>query len=87
MLSNTMKNKWMISCDDATRLMAYREEKRMGLSTWLKLRVHTFLCVFCRRFEKQMKLLRRESRHLHSSEELKPEAREKIRNLLREKDS
>lgn len=49
----------LIACRHATRLISVREEKPLGaLDRWL-LKLHLGWCLACRRFERQVRFLRR----------------------------
>lgn len=83
----------MLTCKDASRLISRGQE--LPLSSWdrLGLRLHLWMCANCRRFERQLAMLRHALRMLgrRAEEEddganFPPEARERIRKTLAERD-
>ena len=83
----------MLSCKDASRLVSDSQERELGLRERLNLRIHLWMCVNCRRFERQILFMRKAlhllSRHAESDMddiELPAEARERIRKVLNEGD-
>ena len=52
----------MLSCHDATRMISEAQERRLGQMERVSLRLHLALCAACRRFERQLPLLRRAMR-------------------------
>ena len=83
----------MLSCKDASRLTSDSQERKLGLRERLNLRMHLWMCVNCRRFERQIQFMRK-ALHLLSRRaesdmddiELSAEARERIRKALNERD-
>ena len=78
-------NRKMLTCKDASRLISEGQERHLRLRERWGLRLHLWLCVNCRRFERQIHLLRRALRKLARRAEtdtqgpdLSPEARERI---------
>lgn len=51
----------MISCREATRLELQREDRRLSLVERLMLRLHQRACSRCRRFARQVALMRQAS--------------------------
>lgn len=83
----------MLTCKDASRLVSEGLERPLGLRERWALRLHLWICDNCRRFERQMRLLRQALRHLarrmetqSQSPDLSPAARERIRKALAERD-
>lgn len=83
----------MLTCKDATRLVSESQERNLGFRERWALRVHLWMCDNCRRFERQIRLLRQAMRimaHRPDSEspavELPAEARERIRQAIAERD-
>jgi hypothetical protein len=79
----------MLTCKDASRLISEGQERHLRLRERWGLRLHLWLCVNCRRFERQIHLLRRAVRRLAQQAEanmqgpdLSPEARERILTAL-----
>ena len=52
----------MLSCHDATRMMSEAQERRLGVLERVSLRLHLAICAACRRFDRQLPLLRRAMR-------------------------
>lgn len=84
----------MLTCKDASRLISERQERSLGIGELWALRLHLWLCVSCRRFARQLGLLRRVLRTLLrrmetdvDGPELAPEARERIRKVLAERNA
>ncbi len=72
----------MISCNEATLLMAKKEEGKLSLMARIKLSWHTSMCVLCKKFEKQSLEIAKEARHVMAEEEMPFFTREKIGRLL-----
>nr|WP_255719530.1 zf-HC2 domain-containing protein [Pelomonas sp. P8] len=51
----------MISCREATRLTLEGEDRRLPLTERLSLRLHRRVCTNCRRFARQVALMREAS--------------------------
>jgi predicted anti-sigma-YlaC factor YlaD len=84
----------MLTCKDASHLISQRLERPLGWRERMGLRLHLLMCQYCRRFERQMALLRTALRKLGERSEaeqqdidLPPEARERIRQALAERDA
>jgi len=82
----------MLTCKDASHLISERQERPLGFRERWGLRMHLWLCVNCRRFERQLALMRHVLRLLgrHAevdadSTDFPPEARERIRKALAER--
>jgi hypothetical protein len=48
----------MKSCKDVHRLVIEAQDRKLGFTERLSLRMHLMLCTACRRFDAQMNLLR-----------------------------
>ena len=79
----------MLTCKDASRLVSESQERSLRFGERWGLRLHLWICVNCRRFERQLHLLRQALRRLARAEatltqsaRLSPEARERIRRAL-----
>lgn len=77
----------MVNCREATFLMAKKEEGKLTLLEKMKLSMHTSMCSFCKKFEKQTSKIGRESRHVHTEKDLPVLAKEKIERMLEEHSS
>jgi hypothetical protein len=82
----------MLTCKDASHLISERQERPLGVRERWSLRMHLWLCVNCRRFERQLALMRQALRLLGkraeadaASSDLPPGARERIRKALAER--
>lgn len=82
----------MLSCKDTTRLVSDSQERKLSLRERLNMRMHLWMCVNCRRFERQMHFMRKAlhllGRRAESDTdgiELSAEARERIRKALNER--
>lgn len=83
----------MLTCKGASRLLSEGLERRLGWRERWALRLHLWLCDNCWRFERQLRLLRRALRYLSRRAEtdphgpqLSPDARERLREALAERD-
>lgn len=79
------------SCREASRLQSEALDHALTPMQRFGLRVHLILCKWCRRYGKQLRFLR-EAAHEHPDEltdatpqKLAPEARERLKNALRDK--
>ncbi|MBU1664949.1 MAG: zf-HC2 domain-containing protein [Gammaproteobacteria bacterium] len=86
----------MLTCKDASHLISENQERPLGIWERWGLRLHLLMCVSCRRFERQMALMRQALRMLGqraeadaqddgNSADFPPEARERIRKALAER--
>ena len=75
-------------CRSATRLQSETLDHRLKFSQRLGLRIHLILCRWCRRYARQLGFLRKAAKHCndpHSpAQPLRPEARERIKQAVRE---
>lgn len=83
----------MLNCRDASRLISQRQDRPLGFRARLALRLHLWMCVSCRRFARQIDLIRLALRGLGRRIEsdgpgpdLSPEARARIRESLAGRD-
>ncbi|MCU0834719.1 MAG: hypothetical protein MUC77_09840 [Chromatiaceae bacterium] len=83
----------MLTCKDASHLLSERQERPLGLRERCALRLHLWMCVSCRRFARQLGLLRRGMAALRQQlrgetrrAELSDEARARIRRALAERE-
>jgi hypothetical protein len=47
-------SKRMIACDEASYLISFREDQRLGFRRWVQLRMHLLGCHLCRKYAKQI---------------------------------
>ena len=77
-------------CHDITRLLSQSMERSLPLRTRLLIRLHFSICVWCKRYDGQLKLLRKYSSELaekgcdRGRETLSPSARERLSKALEE---
>lgn len=82
----------MLTCKDASRLVSEGQERKLGFRERLGLRLHLWMCAQCRRFERQIQLLRLALRRMaaqidvDTQTSLTPEARERIHKAIVEQD-
>lgn len=88
--------KEVLTCKGASHLISESRERPLGIWERWGLRLHLWMCVNCRRFERQMALMRQALRMLGrraeadahgdgNSADLPPQARERIRKALAER--
>lgn len=77
----------MISCREATYLMAKKEEGKLSFAARVKLPMHTSMCSLCKKFEKQTSQIGKESIHVHAEDNLPVFAKERIERMLEEHSS
>jgi anti-sigma factor ChrR (cupin superfamily) len=74
----------MLNCKEATLLMAKKEEGKLSFIGKLQLSMHTSMCSFCRKFEKQTKQISKESKHVHAEESMSAAANDRIIKMIDE---
>ena len=47
----------MIACDEASFLISYRYDHRLGPYRWMQLKMHLLSCHLCRKYESQIEQL------------------------------
>src|SRR5207342_502274 len=78
------------NCREATRLQSEALDRPLRLGQRIGLRIHLVLCKWCRCYGKQIGFLRAAAHQLEEHEQclppqsLRPEARERIKQRLRE---
>jgi len=86
----------MLTCNDASHLISEHQERPLDFWERWSLRMHLWMCLSCRRFERQLALMRQALRMLGQRAEadaqgdgnnvdFPPEARERIRKALAER--
>lgn len=83
----------MLTCKDASRLVSETQDRRLGFRESWGLRLHLWICDNCRRFERQIRMLRQAMRTLARRVEtdtqgpdLSPAAYARIRKAVAERD-
>jgi len=74
----------MYNCKEATLQMAKKEEGKLSFMEKMKLFLHTSMCSFCKKFEKQTNQIARESKHIHAEEKMSVTAKNRIIKLIDE---
>jgi hypothetical protein len=84
----------MLTCKDASHLVSHGQDRALSFRERWGLRVHLWMCGNCRRFERQIALMRRLLRLSNRRDEaeaaeqaLSAEARERISQALAEQQS
>jgi len=96
-LLESIKMRWVVwvwnhtpNCAEMSRLASHSFEQPPSLALRLKMRLHHLICVWCQRYEKQLKFLHRAAPHTHddldllSVRGLSTEARQRLVQRLRE---
>ena len=52
-------SKRMIACDEASFLISYRSDQRLGFFRWWQLKIHLLSCHLCRKYARQIGQLNR----------------------------
>ena len=82
MVKGLMMKYLMVSCREATLMMAKRDEGQLGLLGQIKLMVHTSMCSVCKKFDKQV----REIAHHAAKEDIETglpaEAKDRLGHFL-----
>ena len=80
----------MLSCKDTSRLISEGQERQLSLKERINLRLHVWMCNNCRRFEKQIVIMRKVMLQEWTQDtpptnnQLPGEAQERIRQTLKE---
>lgn len=84
----------MLTCKQASQLVSELQERELSRRERWALKTHLWICISCRRFSRQLNLLRRALRLMAQGEEtqqhgpeLSPQARQRIRRALAEDDN
>ena len=72
----------IIPCKQATYLIVKREERSLTLKEIYQLIVHLIVCVFCRRFLEQSRLISKGARRLTFADTLSAEEKRKMQESL-----
>jgi len=83
-----------LSCREAIRLISEGMDHPLPLWQWIGLRVHLFACLWCERYKRQLLFIRNALRQRpdglvgdEPSAGLPPQARERLTQALRQKQS
>lgn len=83
----------MLTCKDVSHLISESQERPLGFRERWGLRLHLSMCAACRSFKRQVVLMRKALRELGeraeadaASTDFPPEAHERIRKALAERD-
>ena len=57
-LSSRVFHRLFLSCRQASELMSHAQDEPLGAFARLRLAAHLAVCTYCRRFERQLALLR-----------------------------
>jgi hypothetical protein len=72
----------IIPCKQATLLICKKQEHSLTLRERFQLYVHLYLCVFCRRFLKQTRMISKEAGKVASEQKLSEEEKRKMSKNL-----
>jgi hypothetical protein len=72
----------MVSCREATFMMAKRDEGRLGLADRVKLLIHTSMCSVCKKFDRQVGEIARQGPHLETDAGMPDETKNRLGNML-----
>ncbi len=92
----SLKKRWVVwvwqhtpRCTEILRLASQSLEQPLSFRTRLKMRLHFLICVWCERYDKQLKFLHRACSHASHPDEILPgrglsaEARQRIVQRLK----
>ena len=84
-----MMNHWMFRCKDVSQKVSESMDTILPLHQRAAIRFHLVMCRYCARFYRQLKMLRKLSRHpdgglppAESSEILSPDAKQRIKESM-----
>ena len=79
----------MFTCHDMTRLISQAQDGVLPRTTRWRMKLHFFLCVWCRRYRRQLGLLRRAFTRLPEldapEEKLPPNVKARLKEKLQER--
>jgi hypothetical protein len=85
-----MMSHWMFNCKEVTQLVSESLDRELPLYRRFLIRMHLYMCKYCLRFEKQLRIIRNISRNqelqdstLDQSVVLPPEAYERIKHSIK----
>jgi uncharacterized membrane protein len=77
-------------CVEVTRLLSEGMDRPLPWWTYVKLRLHFLVCTYCKRYGEHLRFLRHAGHHYcehsdeASGEQMPPEARQQIKQMLRD---
>jgi len=82
----------MLSCEQTSELLSRGLDQHLPFRQRMAVRIHVLMCRACTQYEKQLRFIRRATRRLSQGTEhggqaatpLSPEARERIKNALKQ---
>jgi len=84
-------SKRMIACDEASFLISYRSEHRLGFVRWWHLKLHLLSCHLCRKYARQIEELnqslavyRDQCSHEACAHHLSPDAGSRIAEVVKQ---
>ena len=84
-------SKRMIACDEASFLISYRSDQRLGFFRWWQLKLHLLSCHLCRKYARQIGELnqslvvyRDQCSHSSCGHHLSPEAGSRISQAVKQ---
>jgi len=82
-------SKRMLACDEASFLISYKHDHKLGLKRWWQLKMHLLTCHLCRKYSHQIEQLslsvdqyRESSSHETCTHHLSDEANAKIQHAV-----
>ena len=72
----------MINCKQATELSVKRSESPLNLKARFQLSIHLLFCVYCRKFDQQVKALTSMLRSTLKEEKLNQQEREELQRII-----
>ena len=72
----------IVNCKEATLMKEKKEEGKLSFMQKIHLSIHTSMCSFCKKFEKQTARIAKESKHIHAEDKLSEMAKERIGQML-----
>jgi hypothetical protein len=84
-------SKYMIACDEASYLISYRSDHKLGFFRWWHLKLHLLSCHLCRKYARHilqlnqsMVVYRDQCSHESCGHQLTPEASSRISKAVKQ---
>lgn len=82
-------------CDKITEQLSYSKERRLKLTDWIKLKIHLKTCTWCTAYGHQLEFIseamKQRSQNIDQPDQIEhklpDESKEKLKNLLKEKNN